>query len=1096
MTLLAAFKALIYRYTRQEDVVIGTPIANRTKVEIEGLIGFFVNTLVLRTNLSGNPTFRNLLVNVREITLDAYTHQDLPFEKLVEELQPERNLSHSPLFQVMFAFQNTPRSDLKLHDLTLSRIDIDDGTAKFDLTLLMTEDEEGLSGSIEYNTDLFNDDTIGRMRGHYQSLLESIVADPEQHISELEFLTEGERQQILVEWNNNQKNYPEDKCIHRLFEEQAERTPDAVAVVFEDEHLTYLKLNERANQLAHYLRRRGVGPEVLVGICLERSMEMLTGLLGILKAGGAYVPLDPTYPKDRLEFMLEDAQLKVLLTQDKFMNKLPESMLRVVSLDVDWGVISREKEDNPAGVVKADNLAYVIYTSGSTGKPKGVAMGHRALTNLIFWQLQNSTFPKGMKTLQFTSLSFDVSFQEIFSTWCSGGTLVLVSEEIRRDPMALLHFLKEKEIERLFLPFVALQQLAESVDSGFVPTRLRQIITAGEKLQITPAIASLFEKMPDCSLHNQYGPSETHVVTSFSLTGPVISWPALPPIGLPISNTEIYILDPGLNPVPVGVQGELYIGGDGLARGYLNRPELTAEKFINNTFRDSSSERLYKTGDLVRYLPDGNIEFLGRLDNQVKIRGFRVELGEIESVLTLCSGIAQAVVNVQEDRPGNRRLVAYVVLKKEDSSAIKEMRSFLRKKLPDYMVPSAFVILDKMPLSPSGKTDRRALPAPERAYTAEMDSFMAPRDALEIQLAKIWEKVLGIKSVGIQEDFFDLGGHSLLAVRLLTEIEKVLCMNLPLATIFQAKTIEQLAEVLRNEERNLLWSTMYAIQTDGHSIPFFWVQGRSSDAFLSSYLGPDQPLYGLSHQSMDGKRARYNSVEDIAAHYLREIRTVQPVGPYCLGGYCSGGLFAFEMAQQLLKQGEEVALLFLLEPGLLRQSSVYASNPAVKTNSTSLKDQSFYSWIGRHFTNLSHLRFSEKISYVSVRIKGIITYKVWQTKFMKKLKWIACEAYFSLGLPLPSFLRTFYILDVLYLKASRNYSRLVYPGRIILFLAENGVHPINKDWSNFASGGVEVHVVPEAGHVDVVKEPYVDIWAKHLKTYLDEAQANSLGKKV
>jgi amino acid adenylation domain-containing protein len=583
MTLLAAFQTLLHRYTGQDDIAVGSPIAGRNHAEIEGLIGFFVNTLVLRTDLSGDPPFRELLGRVREVALGAYAHQDLPFERLVEELHPGRDLSRTPLFQVMFALQNAPMKALELSGLTLCPLEIDSGTAKFDLTLSMTQEAQGLKGRLEYNTDLFETDTITRMLGHFQSLLEGVAADPDQPLSGLPLLTEPERHQLLVEWNDTAPDYPQDECIHQLFEARAEQTPEAIAVIFEGQQLTYGELNRRANKLAHYLKRLGVKPDALVGICLERSVEMPVGLLGILKAGGAYVPLDPAYPKERLASMLADAKVPVLLTQQPLVAKLAWHKAKVICLDSGWEMMAQESTENPIREATPDNLAYVIFTSGSTARPKGVAMGHRALCNLLAWQLQSSASHEPAKTLQFTSLSFDVSFQEIFSTWCSGGTLVLISEKVRREAGAFLPYLTAESVERLFVPFVGLQHLAEAADCGVpVPTSLRETITAGEQLQVTQRIASLFSKLGRCTLQNQYGPTESHVVTAFTLTGSPTGWPSLPPIGRPIANTQIYLLDCYMQPVPIGVPGELYVGGVGLARGYLGQPGLTAERFIPN----------------------------------------------------------------------------------------------------------------------------------------------------------------------------------------------------------------------------------------------------------------------------------------------------------------------------------------------------------------------------------------------------------------------------------------------------------------------------------------------------------------------------------
>lgn len=828
MTLLTSFVILLSRYSNQEDILVGSPIANRNCSEIESLIGFFVNILVLRTDVSGNPSFWELLQKVRQAAIEAYSHQDVPFEKVVEALQPERNLSYSPLFQVMFILQNTPLGKLELPGLSLTRLEIENSTAKYDLTLSMIESEQGISGSLEYNSYLFEQATITRIIGHFVTLLEGIVTNPQQAISELPLLTATEQQQLLVEWNNTQADSPSDKCIYQLFEEQVERTPDAVAVVFENQQLTYQQLNCRANQLAHYLRSLGVKPDTLVGICVKRSLEMVVGILGILKAGGAYVPLDPEYPQERLSFMLQDADVSIFLTQQKLLKRLQNHQAESICLDTDWQSISRSNQDNLITNLKATNLAYVIYTSGSTGQPKGVALNQLALNNLILWQLKNNSISSGAKTLQFAPISFDVSFQEMFSTWYSGGTLFLITEELRRDPVALLGFLQEKAVERLFVPFVALQQLAEvAISRELFHSHLREIITAGEQLQITPAISQWFSRLDNCTLHNHYGPSESHVISTFTLTNSVDTWPLLPPIGRPISNTHIYILDKYLQPVPIGVPGELYIGGVSLARCYLNRPQLTQDKFILNPFDDKGEGKLYKTGDLARYLPDGNIEYLGRIDNQVKIRGFRIELGEIETVLNQHGDVQVSTVIVREDHPGQKQLVAYIVPQKKIIPTSSELRQFMKAKLPDYMIPSAFVILEALPLTPSGKVNRRALPAPD-LLSEIADHFVAPRNPIEEKLALIWSQVLRLEKVGIHNNFFELGGHSLLATQVISRLPEAFGISLPLRSLFESPTIAQLSEVILRELKTGSSLTLPAILpiSTRQDIPLSWAQER------------------------------------------------------------------------------------------------------------------------------------------------------------------------------------------------------------------------------------------------------------------------------
>ena len=657
MTLLAAFQTLLHRYTGQNDVVVGSPIAGRNRAEIEGLIGFFVNTVILRTNLSGNPTFQALLARVREMALGAYAHQDLPFEKLVEELQPKRSLSQSPLFQVMFVLQNAPSEAPKFGGLSASRVSVDSETAEFDLFLSMSESTQGIKASLEYSTDLFDAATIDRMLGHFQVLLKGIVDYPEGPIGTLPLLTEAERHQLVNEWNDTKTDYPRNKSIHQLLEEQAERTPNATAVVFKDQNLSYRELNQQANQLGHYLIELGVGPEVLVGICVERSFEMVVGMLGILKAGGAYVPLDPSYPKERLAFMLEDTKAAVLLTQQRLVENLPEYSGRVVCLDKDWEEIAQQGNDNPTSGITSDNLAYVIYTSGSAGKPKGVSIEHRSAVALLSWARTVFTPEDMAGVLASTSICFDLSVFELFAPLTSAGKVILA-----QDALALAALPAALQVT---LVNTVPSAIAELLRTNAIPSSVCTIGLAGEPLK-SRLVKDIYERTPATKVYDLYGPSEDTTYSTFALRTGMGSQT----IGTPILNTQIYILDCNLQPVPIGVSGELHIGGDGLARGYLNRPELTAEKFIPNPFTKEPGARVYKTGDLGRYLADGNIEFLGRLDNQVKIRGFRIELGEVEASLSQHPGVQDNVVVSREDKSGEKHLVAYIVPRQQFETAL------------------------------------------------------------------------------------------------------------------------------------------------------------------------------------------------------------------------------------------------------------------------------------------------------------------------------------------------------------------------------------------------------------------------------------------
>jgi amino acid adenylation domain-containing protein len=842
MTLLAAFQTLLYRYTNQEDICVGSPIANRNRREIEPLIGFFVNSLVLRTDLSGNPSFQELLGRVRQVALDAYAHQDLPFEMLVEQLQPERSLSYTPLFQVMFSLQNAPMETLALSGLSFDLLEIDIGIAKFDLSLSMEETEKGLKGSFEYSTDLFDAGAIARTIEHFQTLLEGIVTTPERRISELPLLSEAEWHQLLLEWNDTGVEYPQDKCIHQLFEAQVERTPDALAVVFETESLTYRQLNKQANQLAHYLQKVGVAPGVLVGICVERSLEMVVGLLGVLKAGGAYVPLDPAYPQERLAFMLQDAQVSRLLTQQEswqFATPL------AIYLDKDWEVISQESEENLITDVTAENLAYVIYTSGSTGKPKGVMIQHNSLVNAYFaWEEAYQLRTTPTCHLQMASFSFDVFSGDLVRALCSGGKLVLCPRDLLLDPQNLYQLMLQEKVDCAeFVPAVLRNLIQYLEESEQRLDFMRLLICASDRWYMGEYKRFQGFCSPQTRLINSYGLTEATIDSSYFETATLdLSVERLVPIGRPFANTQLYILDGNLQPLPIGVPGELYIGGAGLARGYLNQPELTACRFIPNPFK--SGTQLYQTGDIARYLPDGNIEFRGRGDNQVKIRGFRIELGEIEAELSQHPQVDEIALLVREDEPGNQYLVAYIVPREEVLPTVSELRSFLKQKLPDYMVPSAFVMLDSLPLTPNGKVDRRALPTPDRTALKSEQTLISPRTPIEEVLAGIWTQVLGCESVSIHDNFFDLGGHSLLATQVIYRVRSALQVELPLRCLFESPTVAGLAErieAIAKAGQKLQAPPILPVPREGN-LPLSFAQER---LWLVDRLEPNNTAYNM-----------------------------------------------------------------------------------------------------------------------------------------------------------------------------------------------------------------------------------------------------------
>jgi len=785
MTLMAAFNVLLFRYTRQDDLPVGSAVAGRTRPEFEKLIGLFINNLVLRTSLAGDPTGRELIARVREVALDAFAHQDVPFDHLVAVLQPERDLNHSPLFQVMFILQNFPMRSFELPGLTVTPVVIDAGTSRFDLTVEAAERDGALMLDFEYNTDLFDEATIARMARHYERLLESLVSGPDRRISALEILTEAESREIRAEAARTRTEYPRELCVHELIEHRAARVPEAAALRFGEQRICYAELMRRANRLANRLRRVGIGPEARVGIAVERTAEIVVAVLGVLKAGGAYVPLDPAYPPERLAFMMEDAAISVLVTDERSRRAVPSAGLIVVSLDGERESIAAESDQAPASGVTPENPAYVIYTSGSTGKPKGVEIPHRAVVNFLEDMRREPGLAATDRLLAVTTLSFDIAGLEIYLPLVTGAEIVLAPRAVTADGRALARLLEESEATVMQATPATWRLL---VEAGWEPPSNLKILCGGEAL---PRELANRLTAGGAEVWNLYGPTETTIWSLRHKVEPAGAGPV--PIGRPIANTEIYVLDEHRQPVPAGVPGELYIGGDGLARGYLNRAELTRERFVAHPF--AQGERLYRTGDLVRRRADGIVEFLGRLDHQIKIRGFRIELGEIEAVLEQCTGVGQAVVVMREDTPGDQRLAAYVTAKPGHNVASRELRQAVAERLPEYMVPSAFVRLEAFPLTPNGKVDRKALPAPD-ARAVRTVRYASPRSQAEREVAAIWKDLLKAEQVGVHDNFFDLGGHSLLVVQLQNRLRQSFGRELALVDLFRKPTVAAMAEFL------------------------------------------------------------------------------------------------------------------------------------------------------------------------------------------------------------------------------------------------------------------------------------------------------------
>ncbi|SPE63311.1 putative Phenylalanine racemase (ATP-hydrolyzing) [Verrucomicrobia bacterium] len=1094
MVLLAAFKALLHRYTQAEDILVGSPIAGRNRLETEELIGFFVNTLALRTRLGAGLPFEELLHRVRETTLGAYAHQDLPFERLVAELRPERSLSHNPFARVMFAVQSNTAETFRLPGLELQFIEVETGTAKFDASFVIQENREGLAARVEYNSDLFEAGTIKRLLEHFEVLLQGIVEDPKQSVSTLPLLTENERRQMLVEWNRTATEYPRDKCIHQLFEDQAERTPQAAAVVFGAKSLTYRELNARANQLAHYLRQLEIGPDVPVAICVERSIEMVVGCLAVLKAGGAYVPLDGTYPKERLSFMLADTNAPLLLTQQHLAPHLPRSRPKVLCLDAEWEIVAQESRLNLSNATTPEQLAYIMYTSGSTGEPRGVAVPHRAVNRLVL-NTNYIQFKASDRIAQVSNFSFDAATFEIWGALLNGAQLIGISRDAVLSPREFARELREKRITVTFLTAALFNQIASEAPGAF--ESLRTVIAGGEALD-PKWVRAVLNDRPPRRLLNGYGPTENTTFTCCYEVAALTEAATNVPIGRPLANTQVYILDAHFQPVPIGVPGQLCTAGDGLARGYWNRPDLTAQKFIPNPFAAARvsadpAPRLYQTGDLVRYLPDGNIEFLGRLDQQVKLRGFRIELGEVESHLSQHPDVQACVVAVLGQSTQDKRLAAYFVASNRRCPNESELRRFLDQKLPDYMVPSTFVLLEALPLTANGKVDRSALPDPGQVRPCLEETYAAPHDRVEAELTGIWEQVLGVQPVGVEDGFFDLGGHSLLAVRVVAEIEKVFGKKLRVATIFQAPTIQRLAAIIREdstESSAIEGTSIVELQAPGAGAgsPLFLVHGAGGGMFwgyanLTRHL-PGQPVYGFKSRGLDG-REELESVEEMAAQYLADLRKIQARGPYHLGGYCFGGIVAYEMARQLRARGELVALLALLNCS--PPNSGYTRIPWTLT------------W-GAHF--LGNLLYWAKcaLSWTTIQRREFFNWK-WNRLKHRLEPWRhpspaeQWRAEIDDLVDLSSFSPEQRRLWEAHIRALVKFHPQPYPGRVHLFRSPG--HPLwcsfdaDYGWGELAKGGVTTVMVPGA-HEKILEEPCVKVVAAELERHLrQDAESHS-----
>lgn len=1088
-TLLAAFQVLLYRYSGQEDFCIGFPIADRRRVETRDLIGCFLNTLVLRGRMEDRLSFRELLARTREVVLGALDHQELPFEKLAEELKPERELGRSPFFQVFFVLQQDSGQPLSLPGIDSRRVELDLGIARFDLSLYIKIEAGQMRLKAEYSSALFRAETIERMLGHFQTLLEGIVGDPRMQISKLPILAASQRRQMLVEWNDTSMEYNRQASIPEFFEAQVRRVPQEQALLFEGGSWTFQELDERAGLLAEGLKARGAGPGVVVGILMKRSPEMVAALFGILKTGAAYLPLDPSYPEQRLSFMLQDAAVSLLVTQRSLSPKLPQGDTGRVWIEEIW----KRKAPQPVRAqivsINPDSPAYVIYTSGSTGQPKGVVGTQRGIINRISWMQQAFPYDHGEVACQKTAMSFVDSVAEIFGPLLHGIPLVIMPDEVVKDPHRLVEILGARRVTRIVLVPSLLRAVLDAVPD--IRKRLPVLnlwMCSGEAL--SPELSNRFHfAMPGAMLVNLYGSSEVAADVTCYLTQNIESGMTLP-IGRPIGNTHIYLLDPRRQPVPVGVTGEIYVGGDGLALGYLNRPDLTGERFVPVPFKDeigSTTARLFKTGDLGRYRSDGNLVYLGRKDQQVKVRGYRVELGEVEAVLLKYPEVRQAAVLARGSPTGEGQLIAYLEPMPGARPEPQDLRGFLSSQLPEYMLPSAYALLDALPLTPGGKIDRLKLPEPVKEDLPAAGDSLEPRDGLEFQLVQIWEELLGVHPVGIHDNFFDLGGHSLMAIQLFARMEERFARRLPLSTLFKTPTIAGLANQLRRANKDLFhqedWPILIPIQPEGSQPPFFCVHGFGGGVLgfshLARLLGPDQPLYGIQAWGYDRPEDPDLTIESMAERYVKAVRAFQPQGPYRIGGYCVGGVIAFEMARQLQAQGQEASLVAIFEG--------YApiQNQGGKGR---LSAQRLYNFLmNLPYWSRDYFQLGAAEMWRDVKRKALLNSKVALRRMGMKIEYTPFDL---VGEDIEFVTATMRRLMEIEIQAQMDYRPGPYPGSVVLFRIDR-LSLLRADdpqmgWGKLASGGVRTCMI--AGrHNNIMESPQVEILAAQLRESLRQA---------
>ena len=1073
-----AWAILLSRYSSEGDVLFGTTVSGRPAdlPGVESMIGMFINTLPTRVQVYPDSEVLPWLKQIqsRQLALRRFEYSPLAEIQSWSDIPKGR-----ALFDTIVVFENYPvdgstfqNGHSSLHVNHVRYLE----QSNYPLSVLVQPGNQ-LQLCIIYNTSYFEDEVIDRLLGHLKTILAGIVANTMNPIKTIEMLTTAERQQVLQTWNKPHGDLPRPQQTQHFFEQHATQNPDTLAVVDNAGRLTYGELDRKANQLAHYLRSLGVGPNTAVGLALERSSKMIVAILGVLKAGGAYLPLDPDYPSERLNFMLSDTQAPVVLTQKKLADALPDHNAQTVCIDSEWDAITLEDSRAPRIAAQPDNLAYVIYTSGSTGKPKGVPISHR---NLVHSTSARFEFyeKKVNRFLLLSSFSFDSSVVGIFWTLCQGGTLVLPPQGTEQDIPKLVATIASYKISHLLVLPSLYAILLEQPDARKL-TSLNTVIVAGEECR-RGLVDLHYTRLPRATLFNEYGPTECTVWSTAYKIPTRIEGDCVP-IGRPIPNTQNYILDCHDQLAPIGIPGELCIGGAGVTAGYLNQPELSAQKFTACDNAGQPPPYLYRTGDLARYLADGNIAFLGRMDHQVKIRGYRIELGEIESTLDQHSAIQDVVVVTRDDQIDNKSITAYVVLKPNTAATIDELQVFIRKKLPAYMAPSNIVFLDRLPVTPSGKVDRKSLPAPNQLKTRIDENYVAATDSLETQLVRLWEKVLSVQPISTTDNFFSLGGQSLLALKVLYHIRKLTGKDIPLAALFEAPTVSQLADTIRRDGWKSPFSLLIPYQPLGTKPPFFCIHGGAVG--VADKIGLEQPFYSGMPHGFDGKRFS-PSVTDMVSDYIREIRLLQPQGPYFIGGYSFGGLIAFEMACKLFEEGHEIGTLVMIEPTSIGVLPAQQKNTTAQPTANT-KSESTIEYTARVFKTLKALETREKVKYFFSRIW---VKAVKRSGIERKVKLLVIKFCTSAGILVPQNLNRFY-RDHMFNKAAKNYTPNIFPGDAILFRAtQSKINPI-LSWQEFIAGKIEVHTLA-CDHLDIVKAPHDGLLAEKLKRVLLCAQDN------